>query len=338
MSANSKLPDTFHVTKRIDFAKAIDVRNLKDKSIIVTGGANGLGAGCVTSFAEAGAYVTILDINNELGSAHAEQLNSKGHHVKFVKTDTSSWPSQMDGFKAAIDFSPRKTIDIVLTSAGLTTKSVVGGWLDKVSSLSKDPEAPPTATIDVNLTGLYYSAHLALYYFKKTAKPGDQGSKQIMFVSSLAGYLALNQVADYVASKYGARGLWRTLRYSPEILGEDMPRFRTNLVCPTYIKTDMTQSIQPILESMGIALGEVADVVAGVMRCACDESIEGRALAIAPGKESAGDRNFDLCDDWEGVEGGRELTEHIADGTIKGLELGDRPPQLKGVNFEAAPK
>jgi 5'-hydroxyaverantin dehydrogenase len=258
--------------------------------------------------------------------------------IQFIKTDTTSWDSQLAGFKAAVEFAPNKTIDHVVTMAGLTTSTIVGKWLENACSTTEEPQAPDAKTINVNLYGLFYSTHLALYYFKKTAKPGDKSPKHLILVSSLAGYVSLNQVADYVASKYGVRGLWRTIRYSPQILGDDMPRFRTNLICPTYIKTDMTKSAQPVLESMGITLGEIPDVVAGVMRCACDESIEGRAIAIGVAKKSAGDGNFDLCDDWEGFEGGRELISHIQDGTIKGLETVDRPPPSKvDMNYEGLP-
>ena len=53
MADISDLPSHFYCTKPIDFGKTIDTNNLKDKSVVVTGGASGLGAGCVTSFAKA---------------------------------------------------------------------------------------------------------------------------------------------------------------------------------------------------------------------------------------------------------------------------------------------
>jgi 5'-hydroxyaverantin dehydrogenase len=54
MPSASDLPSTFYCTNPIDFSKDVDTSNLKDKNVIVTGGANGLGAGCVTAFAEGG--------------------------------------------------------------------------------------------------------------------------------------------------------------------------------------------------------------------------------------------------------------------------------------------
>lgn len=195
-------------------------------------------------------------------------------------------------------------------------------WLEKVSKTpDADPSPPSTATIDVNLTGLFYSAHLSLYYFKQTAKLGDKSSKHLIFVSSLAGYLPLDKVADYNASKFGVRGMWKAIRQANSILGEEGPSFRTNLVAPTFIRTQMTAAGEPGLLAMGISLGEIEDVSAGVMRLACDESISGRAIAIAAREKVAGDRNFDLGDDWEGLDAGRETLGKIRDGTLYGLEL-----------------
>jgi 5'-hydroxyaverantin dehydrogenase len=241
--------------------------------------------------------------------------------VQFTKTDTTSFASQLAGFKAAVAFSPNSTLDIVLASAGLTGTGV-HAWLAQASqNADADPSPPSITTLDVNLTGVFYSTHLALHYFKKTAKTGSLSSKQLILISSLAGYAPIDKVADYNASKFGVRGMWKAIRHSTTILGDDAPPFRTNLVAPTFIRTNMTQTIEPGLQSMGISLGEVEDVTAGVMRLACDETISGRAIAIAARGKEVGDRNFDLEDDWEGLDGGRELLGRIRDGTLEGLEL-----------------
>ncbi|KAF2711578.1 NAD(P)-binding protein, partial [Pleomassaria siparia CBS 279.74] len=303
-------------TKPIDFAKPFDSNSLKDKSVIVTGGSNGIGAGCVKAFAQAGAHVTILDINQDAGSALATSLTEKGHHVQFTKTDTTSFDSQTTGFKSAIAFSPHKTLDLVVTSAGLGAARV-DTWLDQVSQTpDADPSPPNTSVIAVNLLGLYHSTHLALFYFKQTAKAGDQSGKHLIYVSSLAGYAPLDKAADYNASKFGVRGMWQAIRHSTNILGQNSPPFRTNLVAPTFIRTNMTTALEPVLLAHGIALGEIEDVVAGVMRLACDENITGRAIAIAARGNVPGDRNFDLGDDWEGFNAGKATLENLRNGTI----------------------
>ncbi|KAF2661709.1 NAD(P)-binding protein [Lophiostoma macrostomum CBS 122681] len=329
MSGSSSLPETFYCTKPIDFSKSVDTSNVKGKSVIVTGGANGIGAACVKAFAEAGAYVTILDINEKLGSALVEGLKNKGYHVQFTKTDITSWESQLSGFKSALTFTPKGDLDIVLTSAGLPGNRVGSTWFDGAISSSSEPEPPTTKVIDVNLTGSFYSAHLALYFFKKSTESGSQqtstplSSKQLIFVSSLAGYIPFYHHLDYAASKYGVRGMFKALRHSTSILGSGAPTLRTNLVAPSFIRTGMTSDYEAGLMQIGIELGEVEDVAVGVMRVACDEEITGRAIAIASRSQGgvAGDRNYDLGDDWEGSDGGKAALESLLNGSIKGLEL-----------------
>jgi NAD(P)-dependent dehydrogenase (short-subunit alcohol dehydrogenase family) len=174
----------------------------------------------------------------------------------------------------------------------------------------------------VNLNGVFDSAHLALYYFKQTLKPEETGDKQIIFISSLAGYVTLNQIPDYTASKFGVRGIWKAFRNNRNILSESgTPRFRANLIAPTFIKTNMTKNSQAVLPYLGITFGEVEDMVVSAVRIACDDTIEGRAVAIASRDKVPGDRNFDLLDDHEGYDAGKEILNKIVDGTVNNIHL-----------------
>jgi 5'-hydroxyaverantin dehydrogenase len=243
--------------------------------------------------------------------------------VQFVKTDTTSWTAQVAGFKAAVSFSPSGTVDLVLASAGLTGENA-SSWLKKAmpsSSSGQDPSAPISPSIDVNLKAVYYTTHLAIYYFKKTL-PEEKSvnlDKHLSFMSSAAGYIAMNNATDYNASKFGVRGLWKAIRHSNTILGHNATS-RTNLIAPTWIATSMTEYMWSALRKSGIEIATVGDVVASVMRAACDEEISGRAICIGPGKNTPGDSNFDLCDDWNGLDAGRVLQEKIKDGTFGGMK------------------
>ena len=70
------------ISDPVNFSKPIDTSQLKDKTALVTGGASGIGAGIVSELAQAGAYVTILDLNNEAGEKYAGDLTAKG--LKYV--------------------------------------------------------------------------------------------------------------------------------------------------------------------------------------------------------------------------------------------------------------
>jgi 5'-hydroxyaverantin dehydrogenase len=73
-----------------------DPSNLKGISILITGGASGLGKHAATFFAKSGAFVTIADI--QVGSAIASELSEQGYKVQFVYCDITSWDSQVSAF------------------------------------------------------------------------------------------------------------------------------------------------------------------------------------------------------------------------------------------------
>ncbi|KAI9878199.1 MAG: hypothetical protein M1830_001591 [Pleopsidium flavum] len=311
---------------KADFSRPINTSMLKGKSILVTGGASGLGAEFVRAFGEAGAYVTIADIQAELGQKHAEALKEKGYHVIYVRTDVTDWASQINAFKRTIDHSPSNGIDIVVTAAGLNGHFMVTRN-DEPPSLDKDPPQPSAQTVDVNLTGVYYTTQLALHYFKLKgpSESTDQGRKNIILISSLAGYVELPCLADYMAAKYGVRGIFKALRNNLGSVG-----VRINLVAPWFVNTPMAESIVAIFEERGVLVAKMETVVEAVVRCATDDNINGksslsdvecklmgescrsgRAIAVAPSG------NIDLRDDAEGLDAGIEI-EQFLNGEAKG--------------------
>ncbi len=282
-----------------------DLTDLKDKSVLITGGASGLGLETAKLFASNGAYVTVADVQPLL-----EDLASTDRHVQYVHCDVSDWAKQVSAFKAAIEFSPNKALDVVAVFAAVDP---LENLIDQIKattevSLENDPAPPSFKTIEINLKGSYYSATLALHYFRLQPRESSSAkvpTKALIFVSSLAGYLDEDHNIAYTTSKFGTRGLFRSLRRRTTT--EFSPGVRVNLIAPYAIKTPMTAQLLQIMEGMGIQEGKgitfatpktCADAVG---RCAVDESIHGRAFAIMP--EGA----FDLKDDAEGGYGGEEL-------------------------------
>ena len=160
--------------------------------------------------------------------------------------------------------------------AGIAGDSV-DTWLMQPPKDANGTLLPPQIPIiDLNLTGVIYMSYLALYHFQNTSTADDASStKQIIFISSLAGYTAPQGSVIYSASKFGVRGIWKSLRQRTDVLGEGLPLVRYNLIAPTFVRTPMTAGMQPMVESVGIKFCEIADVVEGVIRLASDESIFG---------------------------------------------------------------
>lgn len=196
------------------------------------------------------------------------------NRVKFITTDTTSWEAQLAAFKATLAWTSSR-LDIVIPNAG------VGGILNKNSftglSPLDDPPKPPTLALEVNLTGVYYTAMLAVHYFNARV-PDDKFKPQLCFVSSLAGYNDLPFSSDYAAAKWGVRGMWRSLRGEKGV--NSLGGTQANLIAPTFIRTAMTASFSQSLEEAGIKVGEVEDVVQAILRVVVDEEIDGKCFAV----------------------------------------------------------
>lgn len=105
--------------------------NAAGKSVIVTGGANGMGEVFVRDFVSAGSFVTFGDVNEERGRAIEKELNDAagGREVcAFVKVDIRDWDQQKLMFQTAKDKSPANSVDVVIANAGISRSSGDGLW------------------------------------------------------------------------------------------------------------------------------------------------------------------------------------------------------------------
>ena len=301
------MAELFAAGTPVDFTKPLDKSILHGRTALVTGGASGIGLGIVQALVENGAIVTIADRNEDAGTKAIRDLQGKGYSAVFVKTDVTDWDSQVAAFEKAAASSPSKTVDIIVTSAGIE------GTLASLPPLqsSEKPVKPSTATLDVNLTGTYYSAMLALWYF---ARSFPHPSKQLLFVCSLAGYHSPTSPileGDYEASKFGVRGLFHQLHSRAETYGGA----RINMLCPTFVDTPLLRpgTLEKV-QAGGLKTAVVGDVVEGAMRCLCDGGVKGRSVVIAGGEVNGGEvgsANFDICDEVVNLFGGKVMMGNL---------------------------
>lgn len=194
-------------------------------------------------------------------------------------TDVTDWQSQVNAFKSAIKFSSRKSIDIVVAAAGVAGQPFVAPDEEK-PSLENDPPLPRSAdrNLDVNAKGVYYTSKLAQHYFalppSSQTKPTSKFRKCLVVISSLAGYLELED-ADYTASKWAIRGLFRSARSTMEDLG-----YRMNLIAPWVMDTPMSKGLAATCRMNGLPVGDAEDVAKAVIRCAADDTICGKKNQI----------------------------------------------------------
>lgn len=295
----------------ITFNQPFDISTLKDRSVLITGGAAGIGLACATKIAEAGALVTISDLQEEAGRAAAQYLNSQGHRVQFVRCDVTSYVAQVDMFKQAIRFG-NGSIDVVIPNAGVIAEKNLFDMIPAGNPTLNGPPPPEPGFVGVaiNLQGVYNTCYLALHYFRLPRDDIHSGFKpSIVLVASLAGYVGYPSSSTYSMSKFGVRGLFygirdRAMRCSPPV--------RVNLVAPWYIETAMTRDPEFLASEAGVLLNVMGfapmdRVVDAVLRFSADGNLYGRAAGIFPAS------NEDLGDDLEGLFSGNVLQKHMSD-------------------------
>lgn len=126
------------------------------RSIIITGGASGIGLGIAEHFASSKEknHITLLDINPTSGSQALDSLRSKypGASLSFEACDVSSWESQAEAFEKVA--RERGGVDVVFANAGITE---YGKFIwDAIEGSYGKPLKPVLSTVDVNFLGVVY--------------------------------------------------------------------------------------------------------------------------------------------------------------------------------------
>lgn len=280
------LREAIRQSPRLGFEGVVDDSWIKDKTIVVTGGASGLGAGFCSRWAAAGATIIIGDINVLRSEKLVEDIRNQttNPNVHFVSCNVTDWKSQVDLFKAAVKLSSHGGIDAVVANAGIAKDDPT---FENPQDLDKeDPPAPDMSVLDVNLAGVVYTTHLALYYLKKNpgsspASPDCEPTttrrdRHLLLISSCAGLLPIPGQAFYGASKHAVVGLYRNLRSTSFVHG-----IRVNMIAPYFIDTPML-TIGAKFIMAGGDIGKVEDVIEAATRFAADPRIVGRAVAVGP--------------------------------------------------------
>ncbi|KAH0543744.1 hypothetical protein FGG08_001926 [Glutinoglossum americanum] len=195
-----------------------------------------------------------------------------------------NWQSQVNFFKEAVKLSPQGGIDTVVANAGITES---GMGFEKPEDLdSAEPPKPNLAVVDVNLYGLLYTTHLALFWLPRNpnSQPVSLSSSpattlrdhHLLLIGSTVSLYPMPGRALYGASKHGVCGLFRTLRSSSFVYG-----VRVNMLYPYFIHTPLLPALGRLVLA-GAAIGKIEDVIDAGMRFAADTRISGRSLVVGP--------------------------------------------------------
>ncbi|KAF2009279.1 NAD(P)-binding protein [Aaosphaeria arxii CBS 175.79] len=287
MSSNNpeSLSAAIRQSPPIDVTIPYEAGWVKGKTIVITGGASGFGASFARHWAINGATVVLGDINVEGGQQLARDLqNETGQsNAHFVHCDVTDWQSQVNFFKEAAKLSPHGGIDTVVANAGIAGADPVQSPRNMEAA---EPQKPNFKIMDVNLTGVLYTTHLAYYWLPKNpgseacsmeSKPAERvRDRHLLLLGSVASLAPIVMQPQYAAAKHAVLGLFRSLRATSHPQG-----IRINLLCPYFIDTPIITT-PARLALAGGAMGKPEDVLDAATRFVADSRILGRALVIGP--------------------------------------------------------
>ena len=245
---------------------------LAGKTAIITGGANGIGAGCVRRLAAEGANVVIADIDDAAGAALADEL---GDAVIYCGADIT-WRAAVEAlFAAALDAFG--AVDILVNNAAFVHKSgVIENFLDYSDEAWQ-------RTLGVNLSGMFYCSQTAA---RLMAKRGEGGV--IINISSGGASRAHRHMFGYDTSKGGIEAATRVMALDLAALN-----IRVNTVVPGSTSVERGSSVgdAPIPPADVIPLGRQgtpADLAAAVAFLASDDAayITGTRIFVDGGMDA----------------------------------------------------
>jgi meso-butanediol dehydrogenase/(S,S)-butanediol dehydrogenase/diacetyl reductase len=193
----------------------ITVRGLKNKGVLITGGASGIGAATAARFLEEGARVVILDCDAEGRRRILAELPAL---AGAVAADVSRLDEVQQAFAEALRLLGG--VDVLINNAGI---SIRHNFLD-ITPAEWD------RVLAVNLTGAFYVAQTAARHMT------ERGAGVILNTASTNGIVGYPCYADYNATKAAVIELTRSMAL------ELAPKVRVNAVAPGYVLTPMQRA------------------------------------------------------------------------------------------------
>jgi NAD(P)-dependent dehydrogenase (short-subunit alcohol dehydrogenase family) len=193
--------------------------DLKDKSILITGGCSGMGRATAILAADAGAHVTIADLNDVDAEGVLKDIRNRGGKAQFVRTDVS--------VERDVEAMVAAAVNAYGKLDGAFNNAAISGYNIPLHELTADQFARTQA---VNLFGVFYCMKHELIAMIKN----ERGA--IVNNSAAGSVVAVPNLGDYTASKSGVNGLSRSGAIDYAKYG-----IRVNTIFPGTIRTPMSQ-------------------------------------------------------------------------------------------------
>ena len=247
--------------------------NLTGRFAVVTGAGKGIGYAIAKRFLEDNvAGVALFDMDFELASASAKELDPTGQRVMAVKCDVSDPENVNEAFQEV--FARFGKVDILVNNAGITRDAM----------FHKMTVEQAKKVMDVHFYGTFYCCQAVI--------PGmrDREYGKIVNISSTSAFGNIGQ-ANYSAAKAAIDGFTRTLA-----LESARKNITVNSIAPGMVNTDILKTIpenimqQKINATPAQRLGEPSEIASVASFLASDDSswVTGNCILACGGLKMRG--------------------------------------------------
>jgi len=195
------------------------LRRLEDRTILISGGASGIGRAEAELFAAEAANVVIADIDDQGGEALALKIGDSARFVHLDVTSEEDW---------------QRAVDCAVTEFGTLQGMVGNAGIYSEADLAATAPAEYDRIVGVNQRGTYLGLRAVMPVLE------DAGGGSIALVASLAGKLGFDFMFAYGTSKWGMRGIARYAAAEGAAKG-----IRVNSILPGTIATPLQAKNSP---------------------------------------------------------------------------------------------
>jgi len=223
---------------------------LEGKTVLITGGSQGIGQGIAFRLAEEGADIAVDYVGNSASAdATVAQIQKRGRRALAVQADISSVDQIHSMMKQTVD--SLGGVDVLINNAGV----------EKHASIWEATEHDYDLVLTINLKGAFFASQAFVQHRMAVKKPG-----KIINISSVHEELPFPHFTSYCASKGGMKMMMRNLSIEVAPYG-----ITVNNIAPGAIETPINSALlndppklKALLDNIPLArLGQVSDV-AGV--------------------------------------------------------------------------
>ncbi|MYT72722.1 MULTISPECIES: glucose 1-dehydrogenase [unclassified Streptomyces] len=241
------------------------MNDLTGKTVLVSGGARGIGAEIARRTVAAGGAVVIGDVLDDEGRALAAELGERARSVTLDVTSEEAW-------QAAVAYAVQEFGGLhgLVNNAGVSTGT----------PLEQESVEHFRKVVDINLVGVFAGMRTAIPAMR------EAGGGSIVNISSAAGLMGLALTSSYGASKWAVRGLTKIAAVE-----QGTARIRVNSVHPGMTYTPMTAQLGIPRGDGGYPntpmgrVGEAEEIAAAVVFLLSDDAayVTGAELAVDGG-------------------------------------------------------